>query len=139
MKTKKIWANLAVDDLERTHKFYKALGFKLNGEFSKENELVSFLIGDDNFVMHFFAKERLKSSLEGEIADLSKGNEIIFTLSADSKDEVDQWVEEVGKAGGTIFFNPQKDKKEFYDENGFYVFVFSDPDGHKFNVFYNPN
>lgn len=28
MKTKKIWANLGVEDLDRTTKFYTELGFK---------------------------------------------------------------------------------------------------------------
>lgn len=135
MKAKKIWANLAVNDVEKIEEFYHKLGFKPNGNPAKE--LVSFLVGDDDFVIHFFEKDRLKSSLEGELADLSKGNEILFTLSAESKDEVDKWVDEVKKAGGTIFFDPRNDKKELYDENGFYVCVFSDPDGHKFNVFFN--
>jgi catechol 2,3-dioxygenase-like lactoylglutathione lyase family enzyme len=34
MKPKKIWANFAVDDLERTTKFYTALGFKFPGRAS---------------------------------------------------------------------------------------------------------
>ena len=63
----------------------------------------------------------------------------MFTLSAESKDEFDRWIEEIKKAGGTIIFDSNKDKKEFYDENGYYVCVFADPDGHKFNLFYNDN
>lgn len=100
---------------------------------------MSFLFSDDEFVIHFFEKEKLKTSLEGEISDLSQGNEIIFTLSAESKDEFDKWVEEIKKAGGVIFFDSNKDRKEFYDENGYHVCVFADPDGHKFNLFYNDN
>lgn len=138
MNTKKIWANLAVNDVERTWEFYLKLGFKPNCPPSTK-ELASFVVGDDDFVIHFFEKDRFKSSVEGGIADLNEGNEIMFTLSAESKDEVNKWVEEVKKAGGTIFFDPQKDQKELYDENGFYVCVFSDPDGHKFNVFFNSN
>ena len=56
MKPKKIWSNLAVSDLERTTKFYNQLGFKPNGKHSVTKELTSFLVGDDNFVMHFFFK-----------------------------------------------------------------------------------
>ena len=136
MNPKKIWANLAVSNVERTWEFYLKLGFKPNCP-SSTKELASFVIGDDDFVIHFFESEHLKSNLEGELADLSKGNEIIFTLSAQSKDEVDKWVEEVKKAGGTVLYDPKKDRKEYYDENGYYVFVFADPDGHKFNVFFN--
>lgn len=137
MQPKKIWANLGVKDIDRTRKFYLKLGFKLNGNPTKD--LVSFLFGEDNFVIHFFEKERLKASLEGEISDLSKGNEIMFTMSVKSKEEYDGCITEVTKAGGTILFDSNKDRNPFYDESGFYVCVFTDPDGHKFNLLYGEN
>jgi uncharacterized protein len=137
MKPKKIWANFGVENIKRTQEFYLALGFKLNGNPSED--LVSFLFGDDDFIIHFFEKEKLKTSLEGEISDVSQGNEIMFTLSAESKAEFDTWVEEIKKADGRIYFDSNKDRKEFYDEHGYHVCVFADPDGHKFNLFYNDN
>ncbi|HMS64277.1 MAG TPA: VOC family protein [Ignavibacteria bacterium] len=129
MKPEKIWANLTVEDIDRTTKFYTELGFKPNGNFKSE-ELTSFLFGEDEFVIHFFLKEVLKSNVKGEIADLKYGNEIIFTLSAGSKEEVDNWESEVKNAGGTIVSGAEEFGK------GYYGFVFADPDGHKFNVFY---
>lgn len=87
MQPKKIWANLGVENIGRTQEFYQKLGFKLNG--NPANDLVSFLFGDDEFVIHFFEKERLKTSLEGEISDLNQGNEIMFSMSAESKEEFD--------------------------------------------------
>ena len=133
MKTKKIWANLAVKEVERTHAFYKELGFTPNGEFPKEYELASFLVGEDDFVVHFFSEESLKTSMGGKIADLTQGNEVMFTLSADSREEVDQWAEEVANAGGTVFSEPQ----QIQGNNDWYGCGFADPDGHKWNVFYN--
>jgi predicted lactoylglutathione lyase len=127
MKPQKIWANLGVTDLERTTKFYSELGFKFNGE---SKDLTSFFVGEDDFIIHFFLKEKLKSGMKGEIADLKNGNEIIFTLSAESKEEVNNWENEVKKAGGKII-----SKAEEFGE-GYYGFVFADPDGHRFNVFY---
>lgn len=134
MKTKQIWANLSVKDVEQTHEFYKKMGFKPNGKFSKENELASFLVGENNFVVHFFSMDSVQfiKSIGGEIADLNQGNEVMFTLSADSKKEVDQWAEAVKKAGGSIFSKPQKIFQEDW-----YGCGFADPDGHKWNVFYN--
>ena len=136
MKPKKIWANLAVNDVQKTQEFYQKLGFKLNGKPTKE--LVSFFFGDGEFIIHFFEKERLKESLEGELSDLKKGNEIMFSLSAESKAQVNKWLSEIKDAGGKILFDPRKDKKKLYDENDFFVLVFADPDGHKFNVLFNP-
>lgn len=127
MKPKKIWANLAVSDLDRTTKFYTELGFKSNGS---SKELTSFFFGEENFIMHFFLKEVLKKNIPGEWVDPQKGNEIIFTLSAESREDVDQWAKEVEKAGGKIISKPEAFGK------GYYGFVIADPDGHKFNVFY---
>ncbi len=131
MKTKQVWANLSVEDIEKTHKFYKKLGFEPNGEFSKDNDLVSFLVGKDDFVVHFFKKESLKPAMGGEIVDLEEGNEIMFTLSADSVEEVDEWAKEVKRAGGTVFSEPQTIRGKWYGCG------FADLDGHKWNVFYN--
>lgn len=130
METKKIWANLGVEDLERTTKFYSELGFKRNGH-NASDELTSFVFGDDNFIIHFFIKERFKWAVDAEMTDLKLGNEIIFSLSAESKNEVNEWVTMVEKAGGSIFTEPQ-------DYGKGYFFGFSDPDGHKFNVLYWP-
>lgn len=127
MNTKQIWANLAVSDLDRTTKFYTELGFRSNGA---SKELTSFFFGENNFVIHFFKKDVLQDAIKGELTDLRKGNEIIFTLSAGSKEEVDQWAKEVRGAGGNLISQPEEFGK------GYYGFVFSDLDGHRFNVFY---
>lgn len=127
MNPKKIWSNLAVSDLERTTKFYTELGFKSNGS---SKELTSFFIGENDFVMHFFLKDILKTFIKGEMADSQKVNEVVYTLSAESKDQVNDWSKEVERAGGEIITGPE----EFGE--GYYGFLFADPDGHKFNVFY---
>ena len=134
MKTKKIWANLAVKDVEQTRKFYNELGFKSNEGKHQSAELTSFLVGEDDFVIHFFAEDsvQFQTSINGEIADLKQGNEVMFTLSADSKEEVDEWAQAVKKAGGTLFSEPQMIMNDKW-----YGCGFADLDGHKFNVFYN--
>ncbi|QEC53587.1 hypothetical protein EDD80_12024 [Anseongella ginsenosidimutans] len=128
MTPQMIWANLGVSDLERTTKFYTALGFKANCE--PNGELTSFLFGKNNFVMHFFLRDVLKANLNSEISDSHQANEVVFTLSAETKDQVDTWAKEVKEAGGKVVSKP-----EAFGE-GYYGFVFTDPDGHKFNVFY---
>lgn len=131
MRPTKIWANLAVKDVENTRNFYLKLGFKPNEGFDRSPDLTSFLIGDDDFIVHFFALEPFrKNGVMGEVADLTKGNELIFTLWADSKEEADAWAEEVRNVGGTIFSEPAAFGP------GYYGFGFSDPDGHKWNVFH---
>ena len=123
-----IWANFAVSNLERTTAFYTALGFKPNGK--PNNDLTSFLFGAGQFVIHFFLKDVLQANVKMKVSDSQQANEIIFTLSAETKEQVDSWAKEVDAAGGTIVSQPE----EFGE--GYYGFVFADPDGHKFNVFY---
>jgi len=129
MKTKQIWANLGTSDLERTTKFYTELGFKSNG--SQAQELTSFSFGENNFIVNFFLKDILQENTHTEISDLKNGNEIILSLSVESKEEVNEWVEFVKKAGGKITVEPYEIKQG-------YTFVFADPDGHKFNILYWP-
>ena len=127
MNPKKIWANFTVSDLDRTTKFYTALGFKPNG---RSEDLTSFMIGENNFIIHFFLEESLKANVKIELVDAQIANEILFSLSADSKAEVDHWEREVQSAGGTITSKAEEFGK------GYYGLEFADPDGHKFNVFY---
>ncbi len=125
-----IWANLAVTNLDRTQKFYTELGFKPNNPHSS-NELVSFFMAGNEFIIHFFLKNVIERNLKTmHFGDPQSSNEVIFTLSAESKNQVDDWAAEVKKAGGTIVSEP-----ESFGEN-YYGFVFADPDGHKFNVFF---
>ncbi len=95
--------------------------------------MASFLVGENDFVVHFMAEKRFKWAIDGEIADLKQGNEVIFTLSADSKEEVHEWANEVEKADGTLFNEPQT----IMEMEKWYGCGFADLDGHKWNVFYN--
>jgi len=127
MQPKKIWANLGVKDVEKTRTFYTSLGFTSNEGHNKSMELASFKIGEDGFVVHFFDREKLKEAIKAEPVN---ANEVIFTLWADSVEEADNWAEEVRRAGGTLFTEPEAFGKNYYG------FGFADPDGHKWNVFH---
>lgn len=128
MQAKMIWANLAVSDLQRTTKFYTDLGFMPNG---KPNEqLTSFIFGGNELIIHFFLKKALEANMNIEVTDAHAAAEILFTLSAERKEQVDDWAIAVAKAGGKLLSQP-----EAFGQ-GCYGFLFADPDGHRFNVFY---
>lgn len=128
MEPKMIWANLASADLERTTRFYTQLGFKSNG---RSGELTSFFFTENNFIIHFFLTAPFENAIKSKSANLQNQNEVIFSLSAKSKEEVDQWVDKVKEAGGNVFASPEKIGEG-------YSFGFADPDGHKFNFLYWP-
>ncbi|MES2645788.1 MAG: VOC family protein [Bacteroidota bacterium] len=125
MGAKKIWANFSVKNARLTNEFYTRLGFKSNDSHS-DPKLASFFFGDNNFVIHFF--EQNSKIDEYLTAGSNNGNEIIFTLSAETEQEVKEWQDKVLKAGGSIINKLER------DANGYYGFAFADPDGHKFNV-----
>ncbi len=124
-----IWANLVTHDLQQTIQFYTNLGFKQNGQ--NTDEIVSFSIAENNFIINFFTTDRFKTALKGDLVNAKNENEIIFSLSAESREEVDLWYKKVKEIGGTIFSEPEN------FEQG-YTFGFADPDGHKFNFLYWP-
>ena len=112
-------------DAARTRKFYTELGFTSNAPHNNAS-LTSFLFGDNDFVIHFFEQG---SQIDEYLPPGTKNtSEIIFTLSAETEEEVKEWAGRVRKAGGTIFLEPGR------DETNHYGFGFADPDGHKFNV-----
>ncbi|SEL79823.1 VOC family protein [Parapedobacter koreensis] len=129
MKPKMIWANLAVSNLGRTKEFYTKLGFESNGTHGSD-ELVSFSIGQDSFAINFFRGDVFSTNLNANVAEAHTVTEVVFTLSAESREQADDWEKEVEKAGGQIISRPE----EFGE--GYYGFLFADPDGHRFNVFY---
>lgn len=126
MNTKqKIWANYSVKDAKLTKRFYTQLGFTPNGS-NKDPQLASFLFGEDKFVIHFFEQG---SKIDEFLTPGSKDNsEIIFTLSAETEEEVNEFASKVKSAGGNIIKQAER------DEANYYGFAFTDPDGHKFNV-----
>lgn len=124
MKSSMIWANLSVKNADRSRVFYNKLGLTPNGP-NIDPKLASFKFGKDNFVIHFFQEESIKEYLP---AWENANNEIMFTLSAETQNEVEEWYKKVVDAGGKIIKEPIRDKE------GYFGFVFSDPDGHRFNV-----
>ncbi|MGJ1268233.1 VOC family protein [Sphingobacterium spiritivorum] len=124
MKAKKIWANFSVKDVNRTREFYTHLGFTPN-TFSNNPQLVSFLFGENDFVIHFFEQG---SQIDMYLSPEIHNSEIIFTLSAETASEVKEWSDRVKQAGGTVFNEMSRDNSNYYG------FAFADPDGHRFNI-----
>jgi uncharacterized protein len=131
IQNRQVWANLPVADVERTQKFYETPGLQTERSAIKTGIWSASFAGRDDLIMHFFRKDMFEEASEGNAADLSRGNEIMYTIGANSRDEVNTWAEEVKEAGGSLFSEPAE------MQNNWYGCGFADPDGHKWNVFYN--
>ena len=127
--TKQIWGNLPVNNIDQTIEFYTKLDFKVTENHFDGNKIASITVGESNFVICFFPNAPFKVALNGEVADTAQGNETMFSLSAESKAEVDEWAVRVKNIGGIVFSEPQA-------FHGMYGCGFSDPDGHKFNILF---
>jgi uncharacterized protein len=123
----KIFVNLPVKDLNRTVEFFTKLGFSFNPQFTDENA-TCMVIGEDIFVM-LLVEKFFKSFTKKEICDAMKDAEVILALSAESRENVDQMINRVIKAGG-------RESREPQDHGWMYGRGFQDIDGHLWEVIY---
>ncbi len=125
--SRKLFVNLAVEDLERSIAFFAALGFEFDPRFTDESA-TCMLIGEDAFAM-LLVEERFRDFTSKEIVDSTKQTEAILAVTADSREEVDALVAKALEAGGSVAREPQ-------DHGFMYGHSFDDPDGHRWEVFY---
>ena len=129
MATKQIWLNLPVKDALKSKEFFSALGFTFLEERTTAQS-ACMLVGETNFVVMLFAEEMFKNFIQHEITDTSKSTQVLISIDAESREEVDQLAANAEKAGGTVFAPPA-------DNQGWmYGCGFSDLDGHRWNVLY---
>jgi len=122
-----IFVNLPVKDLERSKKFFTALGYSFNPQFTDEN--AGCLVISDTIYAMLLTEPFFKTFTKKEIADSACNTEAIIGLSADSKEEVDRLVDKALAAGG----QPSMDTN---DQGFMYGRSFQDPDGHLWEVFW---
>lgn len=117
---------LGVADLARARRFYEALGWRRGNE---HDEVVFFQAG--GMVVSLFARAALAA--DAGIADAGGGfGGIALAYNARSKEEVDAALAEAAAAGAEILKPAQE---TFW---GGYAGYFADPDGHPWEVAWNP-
>ncbi len=126
--TKELWINLPVKDLKKSKAFFSSIGFLPNTDFISE-EAESFFIGSKNIVLMLFTEEAFKGFTGNNIADTKKGTEVLFSIDAESAEEVDDLAKKAVAAGGTLFGEPG-------GEGWMYGCGFADLDGHCWNVLF---
>lgn len=124
----KIWADYPVKDVNRSKEFYSALGFTVHERIHAGDNFISLTIGDSNFILNLFSVERFEKSVKTPVANTNNGNEVNFSISADSKDEVLEWEKALKEINADIISPPEETKE------GWWVMRFADPDGHRWVV-----
>jgi uncharacterized protein len=123
---KQIFVNLPVKNLENSVKFFTALGFTFNPQFTDENA-TCMIIGENIFAM-LLVEDYFKSFIDTPVSDANKSTEVLVALPVESRAEVDELVSKAIAAGGKSY----RDAKDlgFMYSNGF-----RDVDGHVWEIF----
>jgi predicted lactoylglutathione lyase len=117
---------LGVSDLARAKAFYEALGWR--GQ--EVEETVFFQAGGLGLVL--WSRDRLAEDCGLEPGPASGFGGIALAHNVRSEAEVDALLAAVQRAGGTIT------KAAAVNAVGFYSSAFVDPDGHAWEIAYNP-
>ena len=121
---KMLFVNLPVTDLAAATRFYEAVGFEKNDQFS--NEQASSMVWSEAITFQLMTRDYYQTFTSKPIADARETSAALFALSRDSRDEVDAMVEAAAKAGGTA------DIREAQDMGFMFLRSFADPDGNVF-------
>jgi uncharacterized protein len=118
---------LGVNDVAKSRAFYEALGFKAG---SASQESVTFLDAG-GVVLGLYARSALAE--DATVADSEPGfSGVALAHNARSEADVDAVLAEAVAVGGTLI---KPAEKAFW---GGYSGYFADPDGHLWEVAYNP-
>jgi hypothetical protein len=123
----KIYVNLPVRDLQRSVRFFRAMGFGLNLEFSDESA-ACMVISEDIFAM-LVTEAKFRESARRPVTDASKMTEVVTCLSVENRARVNILVDRALAQGGREVREPE-------DHGSMYGRSFSDLDGHIWEIIY---
>ena len=116
---------LGVADLTRSEAFYRALGWEREND---DAEVAFFQAG--GMVLALWGRANLAE--DGGVEDLGGWGGVTLSQNVRSPSEVDAVVAAAREAGATVGHEPAE---TFW---GGYAAVFSDPDGHTWEIAHNP-
>ena len=123
MNVKSAWLNLPVVNLEASEDFYQQIGFEIKKSDDMMDKMRGIATLDNTVIMLIETKQFKKVSRLSKIGN----NEALISLSLNTKAEVDQLLDLVESANGTVI-----ERGTMHE--GFYGGLFSDIDGHLFNI-----
>jgi len=125
---KMLFVNIPVRDLEASTRFYEAIGFQKNPQFS--NEHASSMVWSEEIFFQLLTHEFYATFISRPIADAHTTSAALFALARDSREDVDAIVEAAIKAGVKGDIRPKQDMGFMYGR------TFEDPDGNVFEPMY---
>jgi len=120
--TQMIFVNLPVTDLPASMRFYEAVGFTNNPQFT--NDMAAAMAWSDEIVVMLLTHEFWKTFTDKAIPDARAVAQVLLCLGQDNREAVDAIVDKAVKAGGRSEPTPNQDLGFMYGRS------FEDPDGH---------
>ena len=103
---KMIFVNLPVSDLERSVRFYEAIGARKEPKFSDE-KAAAMVISETTFVM--LLTNPFYATFTGKpIADAHNSSQVLLAISCENRESVDRMVEAAASAGGKADPGPSR-------------------------------
>jgi predicted lactoylglutathione lyase len=127
--TKQIWLNLPVNNVEKSKKFFINIGFSFNEEYCNVQS-ACMLVGEKNFVVMLFERSMFATFVQNAIVDTQLHAEMLISIDAESRNEVEELAQKVEEAGGVLFAKPAE------NQGWMYGCGFSDLDGHRWNILF---
>lgn len=121
--SKLIFVNLPVEDLERSKRFYEAIGARNEPKFS--NEAAAMMVLSDTIHVMLLTKPFYSTFTSKPIADAHSSSQVLLCISADNPADVDRLVGAAASNGGKADPGPKQDISGMM-----YGRSFEDPDGH---------
>lgn len=127
--TKQIWLNLPVKNIAKAKDFFWKIGFSFNEQHDTPSS-TCMVVGESHFVVMLFEESLFSTFSQNSVTDTGSSSEVLISIDAESKEEVDELAKKVTEAGGTIFSAPAE------SQGWMYGFGFADLDGHRWNVLF---
>ncbi|WP_406661713.1 VOC family protein [Methanolobus sp. ZRKC3] len=121
-----IFVNLPVKDLNKSIEFFTKLSFEFDPQLSDEKG-TCMIMDKDSFVM-LLTESFFHMFTTKQICDSKKCTEMAVSLSAESREEVDELIDKAKEAGGL--------EGETQDYGWMYGRSFEDLDGHIWAIFH---
>jgi len=122
---RKIFVNVAVENLDRSMSFFTKLGFEFNKQFTDANA-ACMVVSEEAYVM-LLVHARFQDFTKKTICNSKTHTEAILAVSAESRAAVDEMVKTALASGGSAANAPA-------DHGFMYNCSFHDPDGHLWEV-----
>jgi predicted lactoylglutathione lyase len=127
--TTDLWLNLPVKDLEAAKVFYKKMGFPFNEDYVNPNS-ACMMIGKRQTVVMLFEQDVFQKIINNRVTNTILTNEVLISIDAQNKDEIDEMAAKAVAAGGKSDHVPCEMSSYMYG------CLFVDIDGHRWNVLY---